>query len=166
MGADGSSSGLSKVPYGDSHYSVDVSGNTKLVKGRDGVKEGRKAPVESMIGNRVYAYANKKDILKEINVMGQDGLFQKQIGGGHKHFLTKEELKKYEKRQRKIAQNNPKRGKIGKSKKSEVEQNAHVHSTINHKNQSARYKLSTKERRILYESASLARRNGVKIWKK
>lgn len=66
MGADGSSSGLSKVPYGDSHYSVDVSGNTKLVKGRDGVKEGRKAPVESMIGNRVYAYANKKDILKEI----------------------------------------------------------------------------------------------------
>lgn len=158
MGADGSSSGLSKNEYGTEFYALDKSGMVKLVAGQEGVIEGRKAPVESMIGNRVYAYVNGKNNLSEINFMGDNGKFLKQLGVSHNHMTKKERRIK-----KKILSNKPKRGKMGKSRKSDVERNAHMHTTLDHKKGKTRQKLSAKERRVLYESASMAKRKGVSV---
>ena len=165
-GGRGSASGKSKIPYGETYDTLDASGRIKLVKGKDGVVEGRKAPVESMIPNRVYAYINDKETFKVVNIMDSNGLFQKQIGAEQIHFITDKEKRQYKNRKKSIMQNKPKSGKMGKSKKSVLENNIHVHTTLDHSKSRARYKLSSKERRIAYESIELARKKGVAIWKR
>ena len=146
------------------YHFLGSNGDLELIKGKKG--DSRKAPTESPLPNKVYAYANTNNVLKAIVFTNDNGEFQKQIGGDIQHFKNKKQKKEYTKLQKAIKTNNPKKGRMGKSIKSEIEKNIHIHLGIDHKKSKVRHKLSAKERRLVYESVDMARKKGVAIWQK
>lgn len=141
---------------------LDSNGDLELIRGKKG--DSRKAPTESPLPNKVYAYANTSNVLKSIVFMNDEGEFLKQIGGDVQHYKNKTQKREYKKLKKAIKTNNPKKGRMGKSKKSELEKNIHIHLGIDHKKSDVRHKLSAKERRLVYESIDMARKKGVAIW--
>lgn len=85
MGGRGASSGISEngKPYGSEYTTIAQFGNVKVIRTNDG---GAKAPMETMIQERIYATVDKFNDIKYITFHDADGERVKQIDvKGKKH---------------------------------------------------------------------------------